>query len=70
MQSMKHPLTDSGLKSFLDDYNRLQTEISKLTPNRIEIVKPNLTKPAQKRTNAEQSKSRVYNKYLNSINNS
>jgi transaldolase len=48
MQSMKHPLTDSGLKSFLDDYNRLQTEISKLTPNRIEIVKPNLTKPAPK----------------------
>ncbi|MCX6156138.1 MAG: fructose-6-phosphate aldolase [Candidatus Kapabacteria bacterium] len=29
MQSIRHPLTDIGLKQFLDDYDRLQTERQK-----------------------------------------
>ena len=29
MQSLKHPLTDIGLKKFLADYDKMQTEIQK-----------------------------------------
>jgi transaldolase len=31
LQSLNHPLTDSGLKKFLDDYEKLQNEIKKLS---------------------------------------
>lgn len=31
MQSLNHPLTESGLQKFLDDYEKLQNEIKKLS---------------------------------------
>ncbi len=31
LQSLKHPLTDSGLQKFLEDYEKLQNEIRKLS---------------------------------------
>lgn len=31
LQSLNHPLTDSGLQKFLDDYEKLQNEIKKLS---------------------------------------
>ncbi|MBX3044402.1 MAG: fructose-6-phosphate aldolase [Candidatus Kapabacteria bacterium] len=48
MQSLKHPLTDSGLKTFLDDYAKLQAEINKIGALTKPAEKPNLTKPAPK----------------------
>ena len=39
MQSLRHPLTDSGLKSFLDDYNKFQNEIYRLKSQRAEPTK-------------------------------
>jgi transaldolase len=48
MQSLNHPLTDAGLKLFLDDYNKLQEEINKLKVVKSDTALPNLTKPAPK----------------------
>lgn len=50
MQSLKHPLTDSGLKSFLDDYNKQQNEINRLRsvrnePHKIITPKSDFNKP-------------------------
>ncbi len=48
MQSLHHPLTDSGLKKFLDDYNKLQVDIEKLKSAKPTEKPVNLTKPAPK----------------------
>jgi transaldolase len=44
MQSLKHPLTDAGLKSFLDDYSKLQNEINRLKSTKFEHNKPTAPK--------------------------
>jgi len=44
MQSLKHPLTDAGLKAFLDDYAKLQNEINRLKSSKFEHNKPSAPK--------------------------
>ncbi len=64
MQSMKHPLTDSGLQKFLEDYNKLQEEIKRLKPNPVPAPstapKP-LPKPAQVQENTVSEQKPIIN---------